>query len=165
GPPGSSRCTASMETAAVRRVVTVGPSSNSRSRPVTPSYTETTPLIVGRPSARLSGATLTSLWMPTSAAVAGMDNMTAPPGDGTACRAGAHRLPAAGSPAARAITRIKADNGNGAAVPAASQTGVSFMLPPLAEPPPLPGAGRLQSTRRGAHPKHPGFDRTFVDDP
>ncbi|EDT37319.1 hypothetical protein BamMEX5DRAFT_6901 [Burkholderia ambifaria MEX-5] len=64
--------------AAVRRPVTVGPSSTKRISPVVASYALTWPRIVGSPRAALPGHTFTSLWLARSRALDGIDSITPP---------------------------------------------------------------------------------------
>jgi hypothetical protein len=77
---GASRCAASSETAAVRRAVTVGPSSISRRWPVATSNTTTSPWMVGRPVPALAGVKVMSLVMAVRASSAGITNRLPPPG-------------------------------------------------------------------------------------
>ena len=119
----SSRWIATIDTAAVRRPVTTGPSSWHSGWPVAAAHTVTMPWMVGSFNAALPGCTLTSLWMPMSCEVAGMLSITPPWPMGTTMRSGLRILPSRYSTAAVSIAFVSAAKGSARAVASASHTG------------------------------------------
>jgi hypothetical protein len=85
---GARCCAASADTAAVRRAVTVGPSSTSARAPVATSNTTTSPWIAGRFVPALAGVKVMSLVMATRASCAGITNRLPPPGSDNTIRGG-----------------------------------------------------------------------------
>lgn len=84
----ASRRAASSDTAAVRRAVTVGPSSRASLRPSRASNTTMSPWMPGSPRAGLSATKVMSLVMATCASAAGITNRLPPCASGWTMRGG-----------------------------------------------------------------------------